>query len=121
MEPCFLHAIVLVIVAQDHALNLDGSNITDGFVLSLDDSNNNGKDETTSRNCPELFDTNVFNAQTDSMTLQNDLMLPLSNNTLSPIDEMILPLCINTLPLPNANHLLQQQHVSAMPTPAPSL
>ena len=32
---------------------------------------------------------------------------------------MILPLRINTLPLPNATHLLQQQHVSAIPTPAP--
>ena len=31
---------------------------------------------------------------------------------------MILPLCINTLTLPNANHLLKQQHISAIPTPA---
>ena len=63
---------------------------------------------------------NVFNAQTDSMSPQNDLTLPLNNNTLPPTNEMIPPLCINTLPRPNDNYLLQQRHVSAMPTPEPS-
>ena len=32
----------------------------------------------------------------------------------------MIPLCINTLPLPNVKYLLEQRHVSAMPTPAPS-
>ena len=74
----------------------------------------------TDKDGPELSDTNVFNAHTDSMYPQKDPTLPLNNNTLPPIDEMILPLCINTLPLPNDNYLLKQQHVSAMPTPAPT-
>ena len=52
------------------AISLDGSNITDGIILSLDGSNNNDKDETTSSNFPELSDMNVFNAQTESMTPQ---------------------------------------------------
>ena len=71
-----------------------------------------------SKDGPELSDANVFNAQTDSMSPQKD-PLPLNNNTLPPKDEMI-PLCINTLPLPNVKYLLEQRHVSAMPTPAPS-
>ena len=108
---------------DDYALSLDGSNITDGFVLSLDGSNNKHKDVTTnaapcSSRQELLSETNVFNARTDSMIPQNQSMFSLNNNTLPPIDEMILPLCINTLPLPDANYLLQQQHVSAMPTPA---
>ena len=87
------------------------TNITEGFVKSLDGSNNNDKDVTTNVapkwNRPELSEPNVFNAQTDSKTPQKDPTLPLNNNTLPPNDEIILPLCINTLPLPNADLLLQ--------------
>ena len=104
------------ISTQDtYAKSLDGSNITDKFVLSLDGSNNKDKDASFQLS-GIMSDTNArterHNARTDSMPPQNVL-------TLQPKDQMLL-LCINTLPLQNADHLLKQQHVSAMPTPVPS-